>query len=195
MLRTMARLGYWRLAWMSRSLEPRPDPPEPGPEFGFEILDADDAEEWAAMIPGARPEVFRKWVQQGQRCFAARHRGRLVSIYWAAVFEAHCRALGAVRKLPLEDGEVYVRGSWTRPELRGRGLQQALMSRILERFRREGYRRVVGLMVPENVANVPRPRAGRPGFARTGTLHFLKLGPWRWELFRGSRGPGGSPGS
>jgi RimJ/RimL family protein N-acetyltransferase len=84
--------------------------------------------------------------------------------------------------LPLEDGDVYHYDSFTSPAHRRRGLSVVSQARVSEALRREGRRRVVRAVLPENRAAIRD--AEKAGFRRAGTIGFVRVGPWRREFRR-----------
>ncbi|MDN5937709.1 MAG: GNAT family N-acetyltransferase [Salinisphaera sp.] len=129
----------------------------------------------------------------GQYCFVTYYRGHMVGSIWAA------RAWVDVPYLRMEfqpaPGSVYLYDNRVDPELRGRGVAQALTHYAREGIKHWGFVRTVGLISPENLASLrASQRAGSRVVARVG---YLRMGPWRWmhcrRLVDGSLSPHGLP--
>ena len=182
-LRTLPVVGYRSVGRYVRSLE------EPVPlrtaslPVSFEELNADDQDDYVAFRRGTTAAQFSSRRQAGNRCFVARHDGKLVAALWVATGRAQVGFLR--REIELDPGEIYLFDAYTLPEHRGRHLQPMIVSRTLARFQEEGYRQALSLIAPHNRPNITvRERAG---FRRVGTIGCVILGPFRYDFSRGNR--------
>lgn len=180
---------YRRLVRLECSLEPQLTVTEtPIPlEFGF--IGEEALESWSGLNAEADPEVARKRMRAGERCFVAWDGPRIVSDRWVVAGSVYIEYLG--RMLDLASDEVYIKGTFTHPEYRGRGVAAAALTRLHRQLSAEGYRRSVILIVPEN-----RPAFGtayKSGYRRVALLGRARIGPWRRHFTR-PIGPQATPG-
>jgi ribosomal protein S18 acetylase RimI-like enzyme len=114
-------------------------------------------------------------LSQGQVCFVARHQGTIASTCWAAKQRARIDYLGC--EIGLADDEIYIYESYTAPRFRSLNIAAVRGSEMMRHFRDSGYRRFVGVLMPENKAAF-RP-AEKVAYRRVGVIGYVKLGPWR----------------
>ncbi len=181
----LAQTVYRRLDLVELDLERPPAPAEAALPLEFGFLDDAEVEAYAALQSGTSTEEALRRLRRGERCFVARAGERMVSARWLAVGEADVGYLG--RMLELAEGEVYVYETYTHPEYRGHAVSAAAGTRLAQRLAREGYRRLLGAVGPENAAG---QRAWqKAGYRKVGRVGYLKLGPWRHDFVRLGRGP------
>ena len=110
----------------------------------------------------------------GDECFVARRNGEVIAMSWGsrgkrwiAYLQEHWHTA---------NDEVFIYDGYTDPASRGQGVSPALATYILAYYRDLGLRRTVGVLVPENAANI-RARA-KVGWRACATRRRLRLG-WR----------------
>jgi GNAT superfamily N-acetyltransferase len=131
------------------------------------------------------PERFAR----GDRCFVARHEGRIVNARWIAQHVARVEYLDL--DLPLEPEEVYVYDAWTHPEARRLGIASDAAGHIYAALASEGVRTALAAVWTENLAGLRH--AERVGYVPCGRASVLGLGPWKlrrvaWSTPRRRRG-------
>ena len=80
-------------------------------------------------------------------------------------------------EMPLAPGDVYQFESYTAAPLRGRGIAAARVSAMADQLAREGHRRLIACVLPENAAAF-RPLE-KAGYRAVGRISALGGGPWR----------------
>jgi ribosomal protein S18 acetylase RimI-like enzyme len=176
--RILGETVYRRLVLLEHPLDREPELRSAAVELTFGLVcDVDELACFRAW-PGA--EVVRRRLDRGERCFAARHGERLAATAWVATGSVLIPYLG--RTLELGDGDAFVYEAYTAPDLRRRGVAQALESRLTRLLRAEGRRRLLRTVLPENAAGVAMHAAfgNRP----IGTIGYVKAGPWRHDFLR-----------
>lgn len=126
-----------------------------------------------------RAEIERR-LARGDRCFVARHQGRIVSARWLAVGRAWIEYLG--RDLDLLPRETYLYETYTAPEYRGLSISGAAGTRLAQLLAAEGQRRIVGGIVPENRSALRT--AAKTGYREAGRTGYVRFGPWRHDFTR-----------
>lgn len=180
--RALVELGYRRWAWFERSLETPPTQVEARVPVSFGELDVRHRDDYLAFRRGSTAEQFASRLAQDRHCYAAWQGDRLVAVTWVATDVVRIRGLAP--DIPLAPGEFYLLDAFTRRDVRGKRVQGALCAWIFERYRKEGYRRVVSLIVPENRASIAN--RSRSGLRRTGTVGCIRIGPLRRRFMRGA---------
>jgi GNAT superfamily N-acetyltransferase len=176
LFRALAETAYRRLLIFELELGGSPGGAEfPGLSFGW--LDESRLAEYERIRPGHAGRAGAR-LRSGDRCFTTWLDGELVAVRWIATRSATVEYLDLV--LPLADGDVYHYDSFTSPSHRRRGLSVASQARLADALRREGRRRIVRAVLPENRAAVRD--AEKAGFRRAGRIGFVRLGPWRHEV-------------
>jgi RimJ/RimL family protein N-acetyltransferase len=150
-------------------------------EFGF--LSEDDLDEYASLRTDRDPNVAAGRLRRGDRCFVARHDGKIVAALWVATGEAEFEYLD--RRIRLAEGEAQRYDSFTSPDLRGRGVIAAVGTRLDRELLEENVRRVRGTALPENAAALRALAKG--GYRPVGKIGYVKLGPWRRDFGRLAR--------
>lgn len=183
---------YRRMVLMDRLLnEPIPDIMARLPVV-ISLLKDTELDEYLSLRPDADPSDIRRRLSAGQRCFVARHEGRIINASWATTRRAWIDYLG--REIQLAPDEIYAYESFTAPNFRGQNIAPARLTQMLRYFRDAGYRRLLAAIMPEN-KHAFRPNA-KLGYRSIGMMGYLKVGPWRYEFCRvkrGSQPPGESP--
>jgi SAM-dependent methyltransferase/RimJ/RimL family protein N-acetyltransferase len=174
-VRLLARTGYRRLVVMHLSLGASMPEATPGLLVVVELLRESDVEEYLRFRPRADSFEVRFRMASGARCFVARHQGRIVHAGWAAADKAWIDYLGC--GMPLAEGDIYQFDSYTAPGFRGRGIARARVAAMARYLHREGYRRLVACVLPEN-ANAVGPLEPL-GYRAVGRIGVIRLGRWR----------------
>ena len=160
-----ARL-YRRLELVELSLRPPPPLRETDLDLAFGFVDdADD-------------ERGRERLARGDRCFAARQAGTIVSSRWSAERRAHVAYLDLW--LDLDPGDVYLSETFTDPARRGHGVSGAAGTRLAAALAAEGHRRILAGVLSENHAGTRAYE--KAGYRRVGRLGYVGLGPWRRSI-------------
>jgi GNAT superfamily N-acetyltransferase len=176
LFRALAETFYRRLLIFELELRDSSAPPaSPGLSFGW--LEESRLAEYERLRPGRAGQAADR-LRAGDRCFGAWLDDELVAVRWIATRAVTIEYLDL--PLPLADGEVYHYDSFTSPSHRRRGLSVASQARLGEALRREGRRRIVRAVLPENRPAVRD--AEKAGFRRAGRIGFVRLGPWRHEV-------------
>ncbi len=171
---------YRRLLLLERDLQ------EPIPEVtvrlpvAIGLLKKTEIAAYVQLRTDADAAAIRSRLDGGQVCFAARHRGGLVSTSWAATNRVWIDYLA--RELPLAADEVYCYDSFTDEAFRGWGLDAARTAEKLRYFRRAGYRRAVCVVSPENRASLRS--CAKVGYRFSGLIGYVRIGPWTWHFCR-----------
>jgi len=179
-MRILGKLVYRRLILLERPLgDPLPEVPSQA-RLAVGQLEETEVDEYLEFRPDTVPAEVRRRLAAGQRCFLTRHEGRIVSATWAAVGRVRVDYLAY--ELPLEADEVYCYDSLTAPSARGRDITAARSIERMRYLRDAGYRRMLGLVLPENAA--ARRHAAKLGWRPIGVIGCVRLGPWRWYFRR-----------
>ena len=130
-----------------------------------------------STIDGSSPEVgslhkftnplLVKWrLSQGEVCWVVKVEGEIVSYVWVAFRQEQVEEL--CKAVKLQEGEFYLYDAFTVPEWRGKGIYPAILSRQLQHFKEEGFKRALIFTVEENIAS-------RRGITRSGFNHFQTI--------------------
>jgi len=166
---------FRRMRYFERSLrDPIPlASPIPGVTVGE--LPPERWGELQQVHPGTSLQEIARRRRKGDRCFIATAQGRIAHLRWVAVERTWCEGLGA--EIPLEGNAVYVYGSFTIPEMRGRNLATEVSKFCLRSLRQAGFERVVAVVDAEKQAGLRAVE--NAGYHSAGWLSVLRLGPWR----------------
>lgn len=180
----------YRRAWVverplapAATAPPSPSPRAPGCEIG-ELAEAGIAD-YLDLRPHDDAAALRRRLGDGERCFVACRNGRIEHATWVAVDVARIEYLW--RALPLGAGDAYAGEAFTRPSARGAALSVAVADAMAAQLEREGFRRLLGVVMPENRAGVVS--TWRWGYRPIGVMRTLRLGPWRLFLGGFARSP------
>ncbi len=174
-MRLLAATVYRRLVVMQLSLDaPIPEATARLP-VTIEPLPESGVDEYVRFRPDADPFEIGLRLAGGAGCYVARYQGRIVHAGWVTAGKARIAYLGC--DMPLAPGDVYQFDSFTAPPFRGQGIARARVVAMARCLRREGHRRLVACVLPEN------PNALRPlepvGYRAVGRIGVIRLGPWR----------------
>jgi ribosomal protein S18 acetylase RimI-like enzyme len=183
--RVLGETVYRRMVLMERLLAEPVSPVTPGLPVTIGLLDKTEVDAYCGFRPGADPLDVRRRLEAGQWCFVARLEGRIVQAGWAVARRARIDYLDS--EIDLAPDEVYIYGSYTAPDSRGRNLAPAQRTEAVRFFRDAGYRRLVAVVFPENRAGF-RPLE-KIGCRRFGVIGYVRIGPWRRDFCRVSRDP------
>ena len=172
-VRAASETCYRRLILFEHDLR-EPLAVDVAPDLEFRFLDEQDLDAYETLRPGTARQAADR-LASGDRCFAAWRDGRLVAVRWLATGSPHVEYLGV--QLRLADGEVYHYDTFTDPSERRRGISLASQARLFEALRRDGNRRALRAVLPENRAAVGD--ATRAGFRPCGRIGYVGLGRWR----------------
>ena len=160
---------------MHRPLDEDPVAPVPTLPVSVERLGEADVDDYLQLRPAADPAEVRARLRRGLHCFVARHQGRIVHAGWVTTRDAWIDYLGV--EMPLAPGDAYQFESFTAPAFRGRGIAAARVAAMAARLARDGHRRLIACVLPENAAAF-RPLE-KVGYRRVGQIGGLRCGPWR----------------
>jgi SAM-dependent methyltransferase/GNAT superfamily N-acetyltransferase len=166
---------YRRLILVEYSLESPIEPVTPRIPVEIGLLTEDEISEYVRFRPGSDPDRVLRRIREGQQCWIARHRGRIVHACWLALHRAWVDYLSCDIALAFDSAYSYE--AFTAPEFRGRAISPARLSIMLQALQAQGYRRIVAGLMPEN-----RPAFGsvrKVGYRTIGVMGCRQLGPWR----------------
>jgi hypothetical protein len=186
-MRALGRTVYRRLEWMELPLGPGTPLIDALVPVSHGFLDVSDTAEIALLRPALGAAGATRRLARGDRCFGTRYQGRLVSLTWISVDAARIEYLGLV--VPLPAGVAFQHDRFTDPALRGRRIAPAAGSQLFRALADEGYGLLTGCVLRENEAAMAN--ALRAGYAVSGTIGWIRLGPWR-RAFRRPRAASGA---
>lgn len=176
--RALGELGYRRVALRECVLN------EPFPRMAARLpltvglLEEAQVDEYNAFRQPADRNAAQRRLAAGDRCFVARHNGRIVGVCWTATGRAWSAYLS--RLIPLAADEAYMYDAFTAPSLRGMGIYPTLASATHLHCQSLGLRRVICVTVPEN----RRALGVQTGYRTVGILGYIKIWKWRHEFCR-----------
>lgn len=178
----LGELGYRRLAIRGCIL----DDAFPGNAARFPVafdqLDETQLDEYNDFRGAANADAARRRFAAGDKCFVARHDGRIVSARWGATGRLRCDYLS--RAIALADDEAYLYDAFTTPGWRGRGVFPALTSEMHRYYRAAGKRRSICFTGPENLPAM----ATNTGYRKIGMIGYVGVGGIRYNFCRLHRG-------
>ncbi len=170
----------------------RPTEGEP-PEGPWQLRKAGpkDAEVYARDIGTDSAKTFISRLSEVTSCFLVEDQGLIVHSSWLTTYRAWTRELRAYVSPP--PGDAYVYESFTRPEVRGRGVYPFALKGIAEQI--AGFAETLWVMVEaDNPASTRSVQ--KAGFERRGSMNVRRrLGSLSVELHGGPGlilGPGGA---
>ena len=141
----------------------------------FAFLDEEDIPAYLALRPARSDAAIRQRFAVGDIGYAGWLDDRLVTVAWARPGRAGFPEFGVT--LELQPDEVYVFGSFTAPEVRGKNVATARGSMLLVSLRERGYRRAVAYVRPEDRAALGPVR--KIGYRQVGWIGFAGIRPLR----------------
>jgi RimJ/RimL family protein N-acetyltransferase len=178
--RLLAETFYRRLLVFELELAGRPPAAKPPADLSFGWLEENRVIEYERLRPGRGGQALAR-LREGHSCFGTWFAGELVGARWLATGSPFVEYLDL--SLPLAEGDVYHYDSFTSPKQRRRGLSTISQAKLAEVVERDGRRRIIRAVLPENRAAVRD--AEKAGFRRQGSVGFVRLGPWRREFRHG----------
>ena len=160
---------------MHRALEDPRVAPVPDLPVTIDLLRELDVPDYLRLRPGADVAEILGRLQRGLRCFIARYEGRIVHAGW--VTTSHARVDYLDVEMPLAPGDAYQFESFTAPAFRGRGIAAARVSAMADHLARDGQRRLIACVLPENTAALRVLE--KAGYRAVGRIGALRCGPWR----------------
>lgn len=177
---------FRRMRYFERSFREPIPVATPMPGVTFEELPPDRWRELQQFGAGMSLEEIAGRLHRGDRCFTASTQGRIVHLRWVAVERAWCEPLGT--EIPLARNAVYLYGSFTIPEMRGRGLAMEVSKFSLRSLRQAGFQSAVAVVDDDNRNGIRSIE--KAGYHSAGWLAVLRLGPWRRLIrWNGSKAP------
>ena len=164
--------------------ETRLDRPQVGPDPGFPVelgvVSEEELEDYCRLRPDTSRDEVRRRLERGDRCFAVRRGGELLSVRWLSASRADLPYLGL--SFALGPDLVFAYDAYTDPGARGARLGTLGGAYMSEQARREGSRALLSTALPENEGG--RTLLARRGSRPVGTIHCLRLGPVRVPIRR-----------
>jgi SAM-dependent methyltransferase/ribosomal protein S18 acetylase RimI-like enzyme len=142
----------------------------------FSFLDERQLDEYNAFRRPLSRDRAQQSLARGEKCFVARHDGRIAGTCWAATGRAWSGYLSTW--VSLAPDEAYAYDAFTAPEFRGQRVFPALTREIRDFYRSRGLRRIIGFTVPENAASMSSVAAYRP----VGVIGRIGAGRMRHEF-------------
>ncbi len=133
-----------------------------------------------AHFPRVHVGDIRSRVDNGHRCFVARHEGRIIYAAWVALGRCYSYALD--RWYELADDEAYGYGAFTVPEFRGNRVHPTVSCHILRLLQDSEYRWVYAFIEPNNRAALRMPK--QLGCERVGITGLVEVAGIRWNFHR-----------
>jgi len=134
-----------------------------------------DAAAWAVQPhTGHMPDryLFHTRLERGEQFWTAQHNAKIVAYCWATREPVE---IGEVHRIisPRSD-ETYLYDAFTFAAYRGQNLYPALLQRMLEHSRQEGFRRALIFVLSDNTASIRGvQKAGFREFQRVTYYNFL----------------------
>ena len=179
--RALSATVYRRLSLLALRLEALPPIIEAELSLEFAFAGSPDLEALAALRSDLS-ELAPARMARGDRCFVARHEGRIVFARWVTR-EARIDFLGST--LALASDEIYLFDAWTDPAARGLHVATAAGAVLYHLLAEEGIRVALRAIWPENEGGIRN--AKRDGFTRIGTVGVVGRGPLRYRFDRRCR--------
>ncbi len=143
-------------------------------------LEASQIEAYLRLRPEARAAEIAQRLEAGHNCFAVWLGDRIVNARWIGA--GRCRIEYLDFDVELSPDAVYLYETFTAADLRGRRVTSAGVAYLDAWLRRNGVRRMLAAIGPENQA-VFRS-AERGGFRRAGKVGYVGVGAARYRFCR-----------
>jgi SAM-dependent methyltransferase/ribosomal protein S18 acetylase RimI-like enzyme len=190
--KVLGEILYRRAVLLERPLDEPILPVSSRVPVDIGLLSETQIDDYCSFRPEADPAQVRQRLEEGQRCFVARHEGRIVHACWTTDRQVRIDYLD--REIQLAPDEVYAYDSFTSPGYRGQSIAAARSAWMAQHFKDAGYRRLMAIIMPENRAAFRPPE--KVGYRPIALMGYVKLGPWRRDFCRLRQGavpPGGPP--
>jgi L-amino acid N-acyltransferase YncA len=181
-VRALGRTVYRRLLLTERPLDEPIPLLEATVPLEFAFLEPAEAGAYAAFRPDTPADEATRRLGRGERCWTARHDGRIVSARWVATEAAAIEIPYLGHRLELAPGQAYVYESFTAADQRGHGVSGAAGSRLARLLATEGYRTMLAAVWPDEQAILRANR--KAGYRPIGTIHSVGAGRRRLTFRR-----------
>lgn len=169
---------YRRVVLVERILDEPMHPMASKIPVTIKLMERSDVGEYCKFRPDADEPDVQQRLDSGHWCFIARHQGRIVHTCWAASQVFWFNYLSYEIQLASDEALIY--DSYTDPSYRGLNIAGARSLKVMRFFHRAGFRRLLGVVIPENQPSVRIVQ--KSGYRPIGTLGFLKIGPIRKDF-------------
>jgi len=171
----------YRWAWVrTQPLDhPLDEPGEPPSSLELRWATEADIPALITLRRQYRPDALRARFAAGQTCLLSLVDGQVASVRWVNAATMDMEYLGLA--LPLVDDEICVYEVYARPALRHLQVRRRAWEMVVRHYLQRGKRHTVDYVIPG------RKPFGRDRTYVVGSVHVLRLGPWR---FHWSRAPG-----
>jgi len=176
----LGEIGYRRLILVTLHLDEPTEKVKMRLPVEFSMLHETDLDEYLRFRPDqTEPEISRR-LTAGHLCFVGRYEGSIVYACWTAGQVARIDYLSL--DLGLAPDEIYTYDTFTLPGFRGKNIFPAGIEYSVRYFRKAGFRKYVGCVLPEN-----RPAVhtlSKSGYLRFGTIGYIGVGRSKWKFRR-----------
>jgi Acetyltransferase (GNAT) family len=148
-------------------------------ELEFRAAEPGDGERYALDIGTESPSTFRARLSGSTRCYLVIVEQRFVHSSWVTTRAAWTREIRRFLRPP--EGDAYVYESFTRPEMRGKGMYPFALGSICAALARDGIKKIWVAVEEHNKAS--QSSIAKAGFAPAFNLPYerklgrLKLSP------------------
>jgi len=163
----------YRWAWVrTQPLDhPLHEPGEPPTSLELRWATQDDIPALLSLRREYRPETLRSRFADGQACFLSLVDGQIASVRWVNTAAVEMDYLGLA--LSLTDDELCVYEVFARPALRRLQVRRSAWDMVVRHYLQRGRGNTVDYVIPG------RKPFGRDRTYVVGSVHVLRLGPWR----------------
>jgi len=176
----LGEIGYRRLILVTLHLDEPTEKAKTRLPVEFSMLHETDLDKYLHFRPDQTASEINNRFMAGHLCFVGRYEGSIVYACWAA------RQVARIDYLSLDLGlaadEIYTYDTFTLPGFRGKNVFPAGIEYTLRYFRKAGFRKYVGCVLPEN-----RPAVhtlSKSGYLRFGMIGYIGLGRSKWKFRR-----------
>ena len=178
--KTLGEIIYRRLILVSLQLDTPKEKIMTTLPIEFSILGEVDLDEYVHFRPDQTESEISSRLMAGHLCFIGKYEGRIVYACWAARQVAHIDYLSL--DLGLASDEIYTYDTYTLYSFRGKNIFPAGIEYTVDYFRKAGFRRHVGCVLPENGPAVRT--LSKTGYLRFGLIGYIGMGKFRWKFRR-----------
>ncbi|MEA1970789.1 MAG: hypothetical protein U9N37_04120, partial [Thermodesulfobacteriota bacterium] len=144
----------------------------------IKLMEKSDVGEYCEFYLDADRSDIQQRLDSGHWCFTARHQGHIVHTCWAATQVFWFNYLSY--EIQLASDEAFIYDSYTDPSYRGLNIAATRSVVMMRFFHSAGFRRLLGVVAPENQSAVRIPQ--KSGYHPIGTLGFFKIGPIKQDF-------------